>query len=223
MGNINYQSSSDHTKYYNSDGKEVPSVTTILKILNKPRLVNWANYLGMKHESVDKALEKSSYIGTMVHNVIECHLLGKKFELPTGEAKTWFIEVPDYFNQYMSWRENNKLEPIEVEKQMVCEYFGGTCDFYGIYEDKKTIIDFKTSKSVYSSMFLQLGAYTYMKELSGDIVEQVGILTVNKNKCYITLKTREEIQKYIDIFLDISKLYMDIYHLNVVDGWAQEI
>jgi hypothetical protein len=29
----------DHTMYFNKNGDEVPSATTILKILNKPQLV----------------------------------------------------------------------------------------------------------------------------------------------------------------------------------------
>ena len=38
----------EHRKYFNKDGKEVPSCTTIIKMLNKPELVKWANYMGFK-------------------------------------------------------------------------------------------------------------------------------------------------------------------------------
>ena len=40
-----------HEEYINRDGVEVPSVTTILKLLNKPTLQKWANYLGFKDKT----------------------------------------------------------------------------------------------------------------------------------------------------------------------------
>ena len=44
-----------HTVYKNKYKKEVPSVTTILKILNKPALQKWANSLGFKRQKLDDA------------------------------------------------------------------------------------------------------------------------------------------------------------------------
>ena len=49
---------SNHAQYINEKCIEVPSVTTILKLLNKPSLCKWANYLGFKRENVDKVLEE---------------------------------------------------------------------------------------------------------------------------------------------------------------------
>ena len=37
-----------HTQYKLVDGTKVPSVTTVLGILNKPALVKWANNLGLQ-------------------------------------------------------------------------------------------------------------------------------------------------------------------------------
>ena len=45
---------SDHSTYINNNDIEVPSVTTILKVLNKPHIVNWANSLGWKKQSYKK-------------------------------------------------------------------------------------------------------------------------------------------------------------------------
>ena len=39
---------SAHNVYCNKDDKEVPSVTTILKIINKPSLMYWANGMGFR-------------------------------------------------------------------------------------------------------------------------------------------------------------------------------
>ena len=38
----------DHRDYYNKNKKKLPSVTTIIGLLNKPQLVPWANMMGFK-------------------------------------------------------------------------------------------------------------------------------------------------------------------------------
>ena len=47
--------------------------------------------------------------------------------------------------------------------------------------DKLTLLDFKTSKNFYSSMFLQLGAYITLLEEAGYDIDQVAILIINEN------------------------------------------
>ena len=84
---------------------------------------------------------------------------------------------------------------------------------YGKINNKYTILDYKTSKKVYSTHFLQLGAYTYMMEEQGEKVEQVTILIVN-NKCEEHTKSREEIQPYIDTFLILVELFYKWYDIN---------
>ena len=72
---------SDHSTYLNNDEIEVPSVTTIIKILNKPFIAKWANSLGWKRQSYDKVLEESANKGTFVHELIHEYLFkeGKEF------------------------------------------------------------------------------------------------------------------------------------------------
>ena len=75
-------------------------------------------------------------------------------------------------------------------------------------------MDFKTSKNFYSSMFLQLAAYTYMLELKDFEVEQVCILLVNDKMCKHRIIRREELDLYIDTFLQLSDLFYNIYEIN---------
>ena len=53
---------SDHSTYINKKEVEVPSVTTIIKLLNKPFIAKWANSLGWKRQSYDKVLEEQKEI-----------------------------------------------------------------------------------------------------------------------------------------------------------------
>lgn len=208
-----------HATYINKDGKAVPSVTTIIKMVNKPALMNWSNWLGRQGTSYTHYMEKVSYIGTCVHEIIECKLTGKKFELET--PNTWFLEVRDYIENFIEWYNDIELIPIKIEEKMVSDRFGGTCDIYCEFDGKKTILDIKTSKSVYSTMFIQLAGYVILKELQGEVVEQVGILTVNRKEAYVTLLDRKEMDVYIDAFNKLVDAFYSIYQLTEMYGWEK--
>ena len=49
---------------YEKDGKEYPSVTTIIQSLGSEEIVKWANHLGFKHLDYTKELEKTAVNGT---------------------------------------------------------------------------------------------------------------------------------------------------------------
>lgn len=211
--------STTHTVYKNNDNKEIPSVTTILKILNKPALIKWANYLGYKRQSVDAVLEDTSYIGTTVHCALTAFLQNKQFILINGRSCGKTL-LKSYLNSFFDWYKKHEIKTEFMEKKFISEKFGGTIDFYGKIDSKYTILDFKTSKSIYSSMFLQLAAYCIMLEEHGHKVEQVILLGVNENKYNEKILTRKELQKYIDTF----KLLTDVFHkwfdINIEDGWG---
>ena len=65
---------SSHSTYINKEGVEVASVTSILKVLNKPSLSKWANSLGWKRQNVDKVLMSSAEKGTIIHEAINSYL-----------------------------------------------------------------------------------------------------------------------------------------------------
>ncbi|WP_304576807.1 hypothetical protein [Romboutsia ilealis] len=204
---------SSHSTYINDNGEEVASATSILKILNKPFLSRWANSLGWKRQSVDKVLLASSEKGTMIHEAINAYLFGEKFKFEENDYcdKGTLMCALDNF---ISWKKDNDFKPIWGEKKMVCEKFGGTVDLYCEIDGKKTILDFKTGKSFYSSMFLQLAAYTYMLEGKDYEVEQVAILIVNENYCKIKVIKRKDLNDYIDTFLVLVELFYKVYDLN---------
>ena len=209
---------SSHNTYTNSSEIEVPSVTTILKIINKPFLAKWANIMGFKRRKIEDILEESSFIGTFVHTAIECHMLGKQMQMILPRAGKTIIY--EHLNAYFEWRKEHEIEPEFMEKSLTTSTFGGTVDFYGTYDGKKTIIDFKTSKKFYSTMFLQLGAYVHMIEEQGDTVEQVAIVRINANKHKVKILTREEIEPYRLIFLKLAEVFHLLFDLSEAEGWT---
>jgi predicted RecB family nuclease len=210
---------SAHSTYYNKNKIEVPSVTTVLKILSKPFLTKWANIMGFKRKNIDDILERSSEVGTMVHKTIEAYLMNKYFIfIPSRLCSKEVIML--HLNSFIEWKRKHEVKPIFMEKHMASERFGGTVDFYGEIDGKKTILDFKTSKQPYSSYFLQLAAYTIMYEEQGYVVEQVGILNVKENGYSEKFITREKLEPYIQVFKTLVTLFHDWYELNLEEGWG---
>lgn len=208
---------SNHSIYKNKDGIEVPSVTTIVKLLNKPALQKWANYLGFKRQKVDDVLNEKAELGTMFHEAVECCLMGYYY-IPIAE-EYMINTMKVYLGHFLDFKRQHIIEPEFMEKHMTSTNFGGTCDFYGNYDGKKTIIDFKTSKQPYSSMFLQLAAYVIMIEDMGKEVEQVMILCCN-TKVTTKILSRKELNPYIETFRLLADLFNKWYDLNIIDGWG---
>lgn len=208
----------NHTCYINSDGLEVPSVTTVLSILNKPFLAKWANIMGFKRQKVEDILERKANIGSLVHKMIECFLLNKMY-IWTGPPAGKFI-MAAFLNSFINWKKNHSVKPLFMEQQMVSSRFGGTIDFYGVVDDKKTILDFKTSKKSYPSMFLQLAAYCIMLEEAGYEVEQVAIINLSEKSFQEKFMNRNQLQHYIDSFEILVEFFHAWFELNKKDGWG---
>jgi hypothetical protein len=210
--------SKKHTVYLNSAGIEVPSVTTVLKILNKPFLTKWANIMGFKRRNVDDILDETSRIGTMVHGVIRSFLMGYYY-IWMGDPWDRDIVVRR-LDSFITWKKNYEIEPIFMEKELISDRIAGTCDFYGMIDSKCTIMDFKASKKFYSSMFLQLAAYCIMLEAQGLKVEQVCIVLVNDTGASSKFIQRGDLDPYIDSFNKLLDLFHSWFDLNEEHGWG---
>lgn len=199
--------SDNHTVYYNDKNIEVPSATTILKILNKPALCNWANGLGFQRLRYKDVLEDAASFGTLIHDIISYYLNGYMY-IYINDGTFDIHKVYGSLNSFMSWYKRNDIETIFSEKQFSSDTFGGTVDFYGKVNDKYTIIDFKTSKKIRLTMFIQLALYTILLEKHGYVVEQVGIVLCNWKNADSKIISRKDLDKYIEL----SKVLIDLFH-----------
>ena len=214
--------SKNHTCYYNSKKQEVPSATTILKILNKPALVHWANYLGFKGQRVTDVLDETSKFGTLMHSIVEAYVLNKYYiYIPTDDIPTRDVYI--CLNNFLKWYKTVKVEPLYTEKSFSSYDFGGTLDFYGKVDGKWTIVDYKTSKQIRLSMFIQLALYCILLERNNLPVEQVGIVLINNKSGGHKFLSIKEMEKYIDIAKLLIKIFHKYYNLNEEDSWYEEI
>ena len=204
---------SEHSTYINKKEVEVPSVTTIIKLLNKPFIAKWANSLGWKRQSYDKVLEESANKGTFVHETLHEYLFkeGKKFDLSNPEVLNFLYEN---LNTFKEFEKDYDIKPIWGEKSFSLDKFGGTVDLYCELNNKYTILDFKTSKRFYSSHFIQLGAYIQLLEANNYKVEQVAILRIREGDYDIKIINREDMNDYIELFNRLVEVFYLVYELN---------
>jgi hypothetical protein len=170
------------THKYRMNGIILPSVTTVLGIIDKPALVNWAAGQAAEYgrralvpgraytrEEIDWIMDnakknfrsvsqRAKDSGTIAHDWIEADAYGLAPELPTDIAAR---------NSVLSWKKwvaDNGVEFLEVEK-VVAEPnlgFAGTIDFIARIRSmgwKIFLGDVKTSAAIYREYELQTGAY----------------------------------------------------------------
>lgn len=185
--------------YKNESKKQVPSVTTVLEILNKPALVYWSNNLGLEGIKVTEYVDDKAKIGSLSHFIVECYLKNLQPDFTEFNATDEQIELAKQCaDKFFEW-ENCQAEfvPIASELQLVSEkhQYGGTCDCIAVLNGKLTLIDFKTCNAIYDEARQQVAAYKEqinenfeviepkLKELGYDFTEiqEVVILRIGRN------------------------------------------
>lgn len=132
-------------------------------------------------------------VGSEVHRLIEEYL---NLSITEGDFdyKKWMLknipenyneQVISAFNAFIAWADEHKLKPIELEKTVYGSRWAGTLDFYGYFDDKLYVIDWKTSKAknkktgkgIYPEMRYQVAAYRNAIRYT---VEGCGVLRLDK-------------------------------------------
>ena len=156
----------------------VPRVTEILQFIDMEPLIGWANYIGMKHMRYQDVINEATTVGSITHGNIEKFLQNK----PVNE-----YEAPIAYKSFLKWWEyitqENMINILGQEETLICKYFGGTYDMLMSFNDKKILVDFKTSTHIGYKYFMQLAAYRYMLYMSkGIVLDGCLILQLNKKE-----------------------------------------
>lgn len=221
---MKFNKDSTHTTYFNSFGIEVPSATTVLKILNKPALIKWANFLGFNGRNVDDVLKETATRGSIVHDLISAYLAGHLIiYVPDPDNQVSASEISAYIKSFKEWLSKHTVAPILLEKKFSSDKFGGTIDFYGIIDGQYTLLDFKTAKKIRLSMFLQLALYCILLEENGYKIDRVGILLVNPNHKDDKYITRSDMDPYIIFVKKLLNIFHCYYELNQFNNWNEDI
>jgi len=198
-----------HTVYKLSSGDRVPSVTTILNILAKPALLDWAWKMGCEGLDYKAVRDDAAGVGTLAHYLIMCHL--KNIGPDTSEYSVDDIKrAENCLIKYWNWEKGHKIEPILVEIPLVSEEhrFGGTIDLFANVDGLPTLVDFKTGKAIYPEFFYQLSAYEQLVKEAGHTLKATRILRIGRDESEgFEERTIGELYKQWGIFLACKQIY----------------
>ena len=200
-----------HTVYKNAEGKRLPSVTTVLGILDKPALINWAWKCGLDGLDYKNVRDNAADIGTLAHKMIMCHLTHT--ECDTSEYSPDDVsKAENSFIKYLEWEMENPIEPVLVEKPLVSdEYgYGGTIDCLAKLNGDLVLIDHKTGKAIYTDMFYQLSAYEQLLKENGYAIINSRILRIGRDE---TEGFEQRIMKDLSKHFELFKNCLSIYNL----------
>ncbi len=149
-----------HQRYYTADGTQVPGVTTILGVLDKPYLVAWANRMGLQGIDSRKYTDEAASVGTLAHYLVECELAGVE-PILDDYTPNQLERAQHSLGHFHAWKAQHDLSPVLVEAQLVSERYryGGTVDCVAWLDGQLTLIDNKTSSGIYDEMKWQVAAY----------------------------------------------------------------
>lgn len=189
-------------QYINNDGVEVPRVTHILRYINDTEsLCKWANFIGLKRKKYIDEIDLYSNIGNYAHEKINLYInnndvninnsypiyIHKMGENAYSGLKIWWDDI----------NKNNDVKVLKSEYSIVGDSYGGTLDALISINNKKYIVDFKTSSKVKINYIIQLVAYINLLKEVDDINDIDGLIIVRSS--------RNNFEVYEEFLIDINK------------------
>ena len=177
------QITTNDSRFYEDGKTTYPSVTYVLSYYPKGKhFEEWLKKVGYASDFIVK---KAADEGTLVHNLVEQYLLGKKVDLMENENPKYDIKVWKMFLRFVEFWETTKAELIETEVFLYSDTLNvaGTCDLVCKINDKLWVIDLKTSNQLQTTYDVQAAVYTRcFEECYDQKVDSVGILWLKSSK-----------------------------------------
>jgi len=180
----------DSRYYATPSGGYVPSVTTILDAY--PKGFGFYEWLKKNGEDSDEIRDEAGRRGSVVHDMTERYDNGEEVSLFDANGNI-SVKIGEWamFERYVQFRSRFDFKMIVNEQEFVIEKLGyaGTIDRLIEFNGKITLVDIKTSNSIYNHYWLQTASYVdLVAEELGIDVDQTAILWLNA-------KTRTEGKK----------------------------
>jgi hypothetical protein len=196
--------------YRTSDGKRVPGVTTVLQVLNKPALLEWANRIGLEGVNMRDYRDELADIGKCAHYLILCRLTNTEPDLDAYSPQAVHA-AENSLQSFVEWERRHVVEVVMAEKPLVSDKhgFGGTPDVYANVDGIPTLMDFKTGKGIYDEMLYQVGGgYSLLLKEHGYPVERAWILNVPRTESEGWAERIEtDLHKFEQVFLATLNLH----------------
>jgi hypothetical protein len=176
---------------YSYGGKQLPSVTTVIKEILNIEYPDYAIYHATR--------------GTYVHKAIELWFKGVLDFETVDEA------VKPYLDSFIKFQEKAKIEPVILEERFADKNisFAGTVDIVGKVKGKTYLFDIKTGQKQ-DSYNAQMAGYKKLLNDNDINIDGIYILDLKPAGCKV-IKV-ENIEKYWGLFEGMLRVYW--YKLN---------
>ena len=195
------------TRFYETpEGKRYPSVTTVLgKMMDKSALEAWRKRVG-EDEAV-RVSTRASTRGTNVHTMCENYVLGHDIDTSMPHNMMMFNQIKKVLD-----------EKVDMVRATECTLFSdhlklaGSCDLIANYDDRLSIIDYKTSakrkrKDWIEGYFLQASLYSYMLWEMTDILVKDIVIIIGVDDSLESQIFVERPQRYLEKAVDLVRSY----------------
>lgn len=185
-GELNKVSKNGKRHYETPDGRQVPSVTTVLSATkDMTHLHAWRKRVGA--EKAQQITTESANIGTVMHKSLERHVKGENRKPGSNLIQQKAYTMANVII------ENGLNDVSEVWGSEVSlhypELYAGTTDLIGVYKGEPAIMDFKQARRLkkkewVEDYFLQLVAYSeaHNKQYGTDIKSGRIFICTQKNE-----------------------------------------
>ena len=199
--------------YEAPDGLKYPSITTVLgkRPGKQEGLQRWRDRIGEEQARIVSG--KAARRGTVFHNIVENYLQDKDItDFKQQHFMAWCM-----FGEMKSHLDEKINEVVLQEQTMFSPKFkvAGRCDLIGVYKDKLSVVDFKTTttekkEAWIEDYFVQCAAYaTMFEEHTGMTIENIVIMMVAENG------TVQIFEKKVADYLPLLQEVMDEFYLNL--------
>jgi len=186
------------------DGKEwrpATGITTVLSVISKPALIDWAaneavnfiseNFEGeltpellrMARSAHIRKKEEAGQKGTDIHTEAE-KIIKEAIKTNSGFIPEELTSEIPQIQKLLDWAKMNKVKFLESELNLysVNHFLGGICDFVCEIDGEIWIGDLKTSSDIYPEFFWQMAGYQILAEEMGIYPGIKGHIILNLRK-----------------------------------------
>lgn len=183
-----------HKTVLNKKGKQVPSVTEIISIIDKPFLRFWYGKLGT--EECERIKRESADYGTKLHEEISDWLKGTMAVVNEDTIQAVFM------HHYLL----SECKPVEVEPEEPYQSkkygYQGTFDWVEKDPDGTLVVaDLKITGQMHKEYGLQLAAYAQLyNEKHGTSINKGRIYRLDKKTGKLQIKNFPNLKPYFKVF-----------------------
>lgn len=212
---VKRQKTTAHQTYKNNLGERLPSVSSIVALLDDDKsgaMAHVAWKYGIEGKDYREIWAKKRDAGTLCHYYIDCWNLhvAPDIDYVNEFSERVIFKAHNGFASYVEWAELNVAEVIASEGSFVDEDmgYGGTIDMVYRSTDKQIVLtDHKTGR-IYSTSRIQVAAYDHLWAVNRkQQIDSRIILQIDNDDAMVSVIRLPDLAPYFRIFEHLLNIY----------------